>query len=146
MREWLAVLLSGGLAGLGTSVIALWIRYERNQLVNNPRLGSVRYWVLSMLVNAFSGALASLYLWSQFTGSTWDSTKFSTGEFGAVLAVGVGGTTALQRYLYISDSLEAAADEGAASVGNVIQASLAHPQAVDQSATQAHTAGGGQQS
>lgn len=53
------------------------------------------------------------------------------GVLAATLAVGVGGVTAVQRFMYVKDTLREVADESAISAKNAIEASLPDAAGVD---------------
>ena len=113
MREWVLVPLVGGFSGFSTALIALWLRLERVAITHDQRVRSWGYWVASGFMNAFGGALVSFFLWTTYTGADFSTDAAPTGVVGASIAVGVFGVGAVQRFLYVENNLEEAANEAA---------------------------------
>jgi len=144
MREWVLVPVVGGFGGFSTALIALWLRLERSPLSQDKRLHSAAYWITSMLINAFAGALASFFLWTTYTGADFSTDAAPTGVVGASLAVGVLGVGAVQRFLYVEDNLEESLKETAASNADLQAADAAQRAAsIDSTTVPVHNAEGG---
>jgi len=143
MYEWVSVVVIGGGGGALAAAFALWLRYERSPLVDDKRLRSFGYWAFSILINGAAGAVVGFFLWATYTGSSMSSMDAPPGVLAATLAVGVGGVSAVQRFLYLEDGLRQTVDENVASVNNLIEASQANDDPVDHASDPAHTVNGG---
>jgi uncharacterized membrane protein YeaQ/YmgE (transglycosylase-associated protein family) len=91
MHEWVAVTAIGAMGGMGA---ALFHGGDKNK-------GWWEGYIWPLILNGIAGAFGSFILWATYTSSLdFNSTKFTPGEIGASLILGLGGVSTVRGYLH----------------------------------------------
>ena len=112
MREWIAVTITSAASGGAGTILSQGLRYAGKWAT----VTDYRKWfadlVPSALINVLGGGFASFILWGTYTSSfNFNSEAYTPSEAVAAIIVGLGGASALTRYLHVEEKIEEQANE-----------------------------------
>lgn len=149
MREWVAVTLTAAASGVVGTILSQGLRYAGKW----NTVTDYRKWFTDLLppalINMLGGGVASFILWGTYTSSfNFNSNAYTPSEAVAAIIVGLGGASALTRYLQVEEKMAEQAHEARdwkAARDESLDAFQEVSALIDQDRPKEHTEGGGQQ-